>query len=195
MRNIILASSSPRRIEILNNLGVNFEIMPSNYEEIIDNKPPEELVKFLAYNKALEVAKRINSDSIIVAADTMVFSNNRMLGKPKTTDEAYMMLKSLSGKAHDVMTGICLISQSEDKQYLDYEVTRVYFKDLSEEEIHNYIASKEPLDKAGAYGIQGLGGFFVKRIEGCYFNVMGLPVYKLYNGFREMGVNLLLRDV
>lgn len=195
MGKIILASSSPRRMELLKNLGVEFDIIPSNYEEIMVNKQPEELVCYLAKNKALEVSNRVKSDNIVLAADTMVFIGNIALGKPHTNNAAYAMLKNLSGKVHEVITGICLINKSINKTYLDYEVTKVFFRELSEEEILNYIETKEPLDKAGAYGIQGLGGLFVKRIEGCYFNVVGLPIYKLYNGFREMGVNLLARDV
>lgn len=195
MEKIILASSSPRRMEILKNLRVEFDVIPSNYEEVLVNKLPEELVCYLAKNKALEVSSRVTSEKIILAADTMVFIDNMTLGKPHTDIAAYNMLKSLSGRKHDVITGICLLSKSLNKTYLDYEVTNVFFRELSDEEIWNYIGTGEPLDKAGAYGIQGLGGLFVKRIEGCYFNVVGLPIYKLYDGFREMGVNLLARDV
>lgn len=195
MEKIILASSSPRRMEILKNLGLEFEVIPSNYEEVIVNKSPVELVCYLAENKALEVASRLENGNIIIAADTMVFINNTLLGKPHTEEAAYTMLKSLSGKEHQVITGLCILSKNLNKTYIDYEVTNVYFKELSDEEIWNYIHTGEPLDKAGAYGIQGFGGLFVKRIEGCYFNVVGLPINKLYIGLGEMGVNLLARDV
>lgn len=195
MEKIILASSSPRRIEILKNLGIEFDIVPSNYEEVIANKLPEDLVCYLAKSKALEVSLRVEVESLIIAADTMVFVDKKPLGKPHTGNAAYCMLKSLSGRKHDVITGICLLSKKSNKIYVDYEVTNVLFKELSDEEIWSYIGTGEPLDKAGAYGIQGFGGLFVKRIEGCYFNVVGLPIYKLYNGLREMGVNLLARDV
>lgn len=195
MKKIILASSSPRRIEILKNLGLKFDIMPSNYEEVIVKKPPEELVCYLAENKAVEVNSRVDEADLIIAADTMVFVDNRLLGKPHTENAAYSMLKDLSGRKHEVITGLCLISGKSNKKYIDYEVTNVFFKELSDEEIWDYIHTGEPLDKAGAYGIQGFGGLFVKRIEGCYFNVVGLPIYKLHNGLREMGVNLLARDV
>ncbi|MDF2673945.1 MAG: maf protein [Clostridiales bacterium] len=195
MEKIILASSSPRRIEILKNLGLEFDIIPSNYKEVIVNKLPEELVCYIARNKALEVSSRVKSGNLILAADTMVFVDNSVLGKPHTKDAAYTMLRSLSGRKHDVITGICLLSRDLNKIYTDYEVTSVFFKELSDEEIWSYVSTGEPLDKAGAYGIQGFGGLFVKRIEGCYFNVVGLPIYKLYNGLREMGVNLLAKDV
>lgn len=195
MEKIILASSSPRRMEILKNLKVEFDVIPSSYEEVIVDKQPQELVCYLAKNKALEVSSRVISDNIILAADTMVFIDNMALGKPHTDRAAYDMLRSLSGRSHDVITGICLLKKSLSKLYSDYEVTKVFFRELSDEEIWSYIKTGEPLDKAGAYGIQGLGGLFVKRIEGCYFNVVGLPIFKLYNGFREMGVNLLARDV
>ncbi len=195
MEKIILASSSPRRIEILKNLGIAFDIVPSNYEEVLVNKLPEDLVCYLAKNKALEVSSRVDVKSLILAADTMVFVDKKPLGKPHTNDAAYNMLRSLSGRKHEVITGICLLSGKLNKIHIDYEVTNVFFKELSDEEIWSYIGTGEPLDKAGAYGIQGFGGLFVRRIEGCYFNVVGLPINKLYNGLREMGVNLLARDV
>lgn len=195
MEKIILASSSPRRIEILKNLGIKFDIVPSNYEEVIVNKLPEDLVCYLARNKASEVSSRVQGGDLVLAADTMVFADNRLLGKPHTESAAYSMLKSLSGKKHQVITGLCLISKKLNKTFIDYEVTNVFFKELSDEEIWDYIHTGEPLDKAGAYGIQGFGGLFVKRIEGCYFNVVGLPIYKLYIGLREMGVNLFAKDV
>lgn len=195
MEKIILASSSPRRVEILENLGIKFDVVPSKYEEVIDNKLPEELVCFLAENKALEVSSRVMDGDLILAADTMVFIDGRALGKPHTKSAAYNMLKDLSGKKHEVITGLCLISRKLNRTYIDYEITNVFFKELSDEEIWGYIHTGEPLDKAGAYGIQGFGGLLVRRIEGCYFNVVGLPIYKLYNGLREMGVNLLAKDV
>lgn len=195
MKKIILASSSPRRIEILKNLRVEFDVKPSNYEEVITDRPPHELVCHLAENKAKEVSSRVMPKSIILAADTMVFIDDKKLGKPASKKAAFEMLSSLSGRSHDVITGLCLMDKSLNRTFLDYEVTKVFFKELTEEEIHGYIETGEPLDKAGSYGIQGVGGLFVKRIEGCYFNVVGLPINKLYDGLREMGVNLLARDV
>ena len=195
MKRIILASSSPRRIEILKNLRVEFDVIPSNYEEVIIDKLPHELVCYLAQNKAEEVSSRVHQEGIILAADTMVFIENMKLGKPSSKKAAFEMLRCLSGKSHDVITGICLIDKGSDRMFLDYEITKVFIKELTDEEIQSYIETGEPLDKAGAYGIQGVGGLFVKKIEGCYFNVVGLPVNKLYNGFWEMGVNLLARDV
>lgn len=195
MENIILASSSPRRIEMLKNFNLHFKIVPSNYEEVIVDKLPEDLVCYLAENKAREVCSRVEGDSLIIAADTMVFIDKKVLGKPKSREDAYSMLRSLSGRRHDVITGLCIISKGSNKKYMDSETTGVFFKELSDEEIWNYINTGEPLDKAGAYGIQGFGGLFVKRIEGCYFNVVGLPVSKLYSALGEMGVNLLDKEV
>lgn len=195
MREFILASSSPRRIEILKALHMDFEIIPSNYEEVIIQMAPQELVIEFARNKAIDVAKRTACNKIIIAADTIVFKDNEILGKPKNREDAYRMLKKLSGSSHSVMTGICLIDNDSNSIFVDYEETLVYFKELSEEDIKYYIESKEPLDKAGAYGIQGLGSIFVKKIDGCYFNVVGLPVFKLNNLLGKMGVNLLEKGV
>jgi septum formation protein len=141
------------------------------------------------------VAARVPVDKIVIAADTIVYKGQEILGKPKSEMDAYQMLKKLSGCSHKVITGVCLIDNNTNASYEDYEETKVFFKKLSDEEIRGYIKSGEPLDKAGAYGIQGLGGIFVKKIEGCYFNVVGLPVYKLNNLLGKMGVNLLVKGV
>lgn len=193
MNNFILASSSPRRIEILKTLNMKFDVIPSNYEEVIVQKSPYELVCEFARAKASDVASTAPSNSIIIAADTIVFKDDEILGKPKSKYDAYRMLKKLSGSKHSVLTGICIIDTNSDEILVDYEETVVYFKELEDYEINSYIDTNEPLDKAGAYGIQGLGSVFVKKIDGCYFNVVGLPVFKLNVLLGKMGVNLLVK--
>ncbi|CDF58128.1 Maf family protein [Thermobrachium celere] len=186
---IVLASSSPRRIELLRNLNLEFDVVPSNFEENINLSNPVELVKNFAYNKALDVESRVQKDSLIIAADTIVYKDGEVLGKPKNEIDAYRMLKLLSGQKHEVYTGLSLIYNG--KVINDYECTYVYFKNLSDEEIKYYINTKEPFDKAGAYAIQGYGSIFVEKIEGCYFNVVGLPISKLYDNIKRMGINIL----
>lgn len=186
---IVLASSSPRRIELLRNLNLQFDVVPSNFEENINLSNPVELVKNFAYNKALDVESRVQKDSLIIAADTIVYKDGEVLGKPKDEIDAYRMLKLLSGQKHEVYTGLSLIYNG--KVINDYECTYVYFKNLSDEEIKYYINTKEPFDKAGAYAIQGYGSIFVEKIEGCYFNVVGLPISKLYDNIKRMGINIL----
>jgi septum formation protein len=196
MKDFILASSSPRRIEILKNLNLEFLVMPSNYEEQIkENLSPGETAVHLAKNKAIDVYNRVGGNKLIVAADTIVFCDEKILGKPSNFDDAYNMLKKLSGKKHKVITGICIVNNDLNSILEEFEETVVEFKELSESEIINYIKTGEPMDKAGAYGIQGYGGFFVKGIQGCYFNVVGFPVYKFYSIMGGLGVNLLLKDV
>lgn len=195
MNDFILASSSPRRIEILKTLNLSFDVIPSNYEEIITKKSPNELVCEFARAKAMDVAIRAPKDKLVIAADTIVFKDDEILGKPKSKNDAFRMLKKLSGSSHSVLTGICILDTNSNTMLEDYEETIVYFKDLSDDEINTYIDSKEPLDKAGAYGIQGLGSIFVKKIDGCYFNVVGLPVFKLNILLGKMGVNLLEKGV
>lgn len=195
MKRFVLASSSPRRMEILKALGIEFEIISSNYEEILTNGSPYELVCNFAIEKARDVAGKICKSSIIIAADTIVYANGGILGKPKDEKDAENILKMLSGNCHSVITGVCIINTEDNRIYSGYEETKVFFKELSEEEIKAYIATSEPMDKAGAYGIQGIGGLFVKKIDGCYFNVVGLPIYKLNYLLGKMGVNLLIKEV
>lgn len=195
MSKIILASSSPRRMEILKSLGIDFEIMPSNFEEKIIDLHPENLVCEFSKNKAIDVSQRVDNNKIIIAADTLVYKDDKVLGKPKTKDEACKMLEYLSGNSHFVVTGVCIIDTFNSKIYQDFQKTKVYFKKLSKNEILSYVNTGEPMDKAGAYGIQGLGSIFVEKIEGCYFNVVGLPINMLYNMLINMGVNILNKDV
>ncbi|MBU5335255.1 Maf family protein [Intestinibacter bartlettii] len=176
---IILASASPRRKEILQNTKLKFEIEKSDIEEIIlENESPEDMVVRLAYEKAFDVAKK-NKDKLVIGADTIVALDNEVLGKPKDKQEAYQMIKKLSNKTHKVITGISLINLKENKVIKDYVVSCVTFKDLSDDSIKDYINTNESLDKAGAYGIQGYGALLVKTIQGDYFNIVGLPISRL----------------
>lgn len=190
---IVLASASPRRREILNIFNLEFKVEPSDIDECINIDDPCDLVESLAYNKALDISKR-RPDSLIIGADTIVYFDKKVLGKPKSKDEAYEMLKSLSGNVHSVITGISLVCEDENIALKDHEITKVYFKKLTDDEIWSYIDTGEPLDKAGAYGIQGIASVFVEKIEGCYFNVVGLPTNKLYNLLGRIEVNLLKKE-
>lgn len=179
-RNIVLASQSPRRRELLERLIPEFKILVDNSDEVVeDGVPPEETVRRLALQKATNVADKADNDALIIAADTMVFINGKVLGKPANETEARDMLRILSGREHYVCTGIAVVDKKNDKTFCDFERTVVHFKPLSDEEIEKYIKSGEPMDKAGAYGIQDIGALFVDWIKGDYFNVVGLPICKL----------------
>ena len=190
---VILASKSPRRVEILEKIVKEFEVVQSNFDEnTIDFKGDvEKYVKDLSINKAIEVSKRLNEPSIVIAADTVVFQDGKVLEKPKNEEDAFSMLSSLSGNTHKVYSGICLINTYDDTVVTDCDCTEVKFSELNPRQIRNYINSGEPMDKAGAYGIQGLGGAFVERIEGCYYNVMGLPLNKLYKALENYDMTIL----
>ena len=190
---IILASKSPRRREILENTKVRFSIEESQIDEVIKlNELPKETVMRLAYEKALDVANR-NRNSLVIGADTIVVINDTILGKPKDDIEAFSMLKLLSGKTHYVITGFALINLSLDKKIIDCQVSQVTFKELSEQCIKDYLQTKESLDKAGAYGIQGYGGLLVKNIQGDYFNIVGLPISRLSDLLKKyFNINLFM---
>lgn len=171
---IILASASPRRKELLTLAGIEYEVVASQCEEILpDGITPDKAVEELARQKAEDVFSR-NPECMIIAADTVVALGNTILGKPKDEDDAFNMLSSLSGRRHTVYTGVCI--KTKDKTDIFHVATEVEFYDLTEKEIRDYIATKEPMDKAGAYGIQGKGFVLVKGIHGDYFNVVGLPL-------------------
>ncbi|MDK0618036.1 Maf-like protein [Clostridium perfringens] len=190
---VILASKSPRRVEILEKIVKEFEVVESNFDEnTIDFKGDiEKYVKDLSRNKAIEVSKGLNEPSIVIAADTVVFQNGKVLEKPKNEEDAFSMLSSLSGNTHKVYSGICLINTYNDTVVTDCDCTEVRFSELNPRQIRNYINSGEPMDKAGAYGIQGLGGAFVEGINGCYYNVMGLPLNKLYKALENYDITIL----
>lgn len=183
-REIILASASPRRKELLNLIIENFKVIPSSVEEII----PETLVvtkvpEFLSELKAKDIAKSY-PDSLVIGADTCVIVDNKILGKPKDKREAYDMISMLAGKTHHVITGCSIVLGKTVKSFSS--VTEVEFYNLSEEDINNYINTSEPYDKAGAYGIQGKGSLLVKKINGDYFNVVGLPISMLNKFIKKM---------
>lgn len=172
---IILASASPRRKEILSKAGYKLKIMPSNYEEQINGLHfSAELIENCAYQKALDIKNRIGDIKLIVSADTVVVNNNLILGKPKDKNEAYTILSSLSNKTHFVASAICLIYQEE--VFKTHEKTFVTFRKLSKTDILNYIDKYQPFDKAGSYGIQDIGFDFVDKIEGPFDNVVGFPL-------------------
>ncbi|WP_264851498.1 Maf-like protein [Clostridium omnivorum] len=191
---IILASASERRQELLNRLTGEFDINVSNFDEstIPFNGSFHHYVMELARGKALEVENRLSDaeEKIIIGCDTIVAFNGKVLGKPKDKEDAFKMLRELSDAEHEVYSGIALVNTKTKRVITDFVCTKVKFSDLSDEEIKRYINTEEPMDKAGAYGIQGIGGIFVEKIHGCYYNVVGLPLNKLYCMLREMGVNL-----
>ena len=188
---IILASASPRRRELLQMLGVSdLKIVPAVGEEkAAPGLPPDELVKALASHKAKEVAAKCGEDDIIIAADTIVWHLGQVYGKPHTEAEAAAMLHALSGNAHEVYTGVAVLRG--DAMLLEAERSTVHFRTLSSAEIDAYIKTGEPMDKAGAYGIQGRASLFVESIEGDFFNVMGLPLCRLGLMLNKLGVELL----
>ena len=198
---IILASGSPRRKQLLAQTGFEFEICISQCEEKITSSDPKKVCMELSLQKALDVASMIKAynqkhddiasdrDLIIIGADTIVAIEDEILGKPKDDDEAVQMLKKLSGKEHDVYTGVSFVFMSSDGrvgEHSFYERTGVSVYDLDDEEIKDYVDSGEPLDKAGAYGIQGSFAKYIKEISGDYFNVVGLPVARLYHELKEL---------
>ena len=191
MRRVILASRSPRRQTLLDKLGVIYENHPSESdEELFTDRKPSEAAAQVAKNKA-ETVGQYYDDAIIIAADTVVVCQSRVFGKPADSAEARDILRMLSGTSHEVITALAVLDTASGIFYRDTETTRVFFRKLLEEEITAYIASGEPFDKAGAYGIQGLGGLLVEKIEGCYYNVVGLPLSKLYLILKPLNVDLL----
>ncbi|KXG77440.1 Septum formation protein Maf [Fervidicola ferrireducens] len=186
-----MASASPRRQKLLKQIGLDFEIIPSSIDETVPpGVAPDVAAVKLAENKAIDVARRLK-DGIVIAADTVVALDDSILGKPKDEEEARKMLERLSGRWHRVFTGIAVIDSSSSKKVTDYEESRVKFKNLSSVEIENYIRTGEPMDKAGAYGIQGKGALLVEKIEGCYYNIVGLPLFRLSLVLSHFGVKIL----
>lgn len=190
---LYLASQSPRRQEILRDLGVSFTVISSPYTEkeadVTDLAPPEAASK-LASLKAFHAAKTLD-EGIVIGADTIVVINNRILGKPKDKDGARDMLSMLSGKPHKVITGLAVVDTRRLQTVSHAEITKVFFRELSDREIRYYLATREPYDKAGAYAIQGIASLFIDRIEGCYFNVVGFPVVGFDRLLGQINLNLL----
>jgi septum formation protein len=190
-RQIILASASPRRHEILRKAGLKFTVDESDVEERVDaGMNPHELAKYLSRIKARDVARR-HRNALVIAADTLVISGRAIFGKPAGEEQARQMLKKLSGKAHTVITGFTIVDTEGRKELSRSVETKVYVKQLAADEIDAYIRSGEPFGKAGAYGIQGLGAVMVRKIEGDFFNVMGLPLNALAEGLKKFGINVL----
>jgi len=191
---IVLASQSPRRSELLKQLGLDFVIKTSDVDESNSRGlKASELVQHLAFEKARVVAEdsSLNRETIVIGADTVVVREGTILGKPRDKEDAFNMLKSLSGSWHEVMTGVAVIDINSFRYDKSIETTRVKMKELKDDVINAYIDSGEPLDKAGAYGIQGLGAVLIDRIEGCYFNVVGLPISKLCDVLKNFEVYVL----
>jgi nucleoside triphosphate pyrophosphatase len=190
MKKIILASASPRRKELLEKIGLKFEVEPSDYAE--DMRPGlslDELARAISLEKARAVAGR-HKNAIVIAADTFIVFRGKIMGKPGTEAEARRMLMRLRGKPHSVITGFTILDTDSDKVLTKSVATVVHIKNLTPEEVDAYVKSGEPLDKAGAYAIQGLGSVIVERIEGDYFNVIGLPLCALSEGLKEFGIHV-----
>jgi septum formation protein len=188
MQNLILASSSPRRKELLENLRLTFTISSSEVDESFDpTLSPEDVVMDLAERKAQVIFKE-NPNAFVIGSDTIVVADGQVLGKPTDEADAREMLKMLSGKKHDVYTGVSILSPNGTNRF--FEKTEVWFWELNDEQINFYVQSGEPLDKAGAYGIQQLGSMLVKKINGDYFAVVGLPVSRTYRELKRLGYQL-----
>lgn len=185
---LILASASPRRAEVLHDAGISFSVLSSAIDETpFPNESPQDLVQRLADTKADLVAARAVGPAIIIAADTEVVLDGYVLGKPRTSDDARQMLTKLSGRTHSVITGVTLIRLPDVERRQFVETTQVHFARIPDEEILRYLATGEPFDKAGSYAIQGRAGRYVPRIEGCYFNIVGLPLARLCHELAELG--------
>jgi septum formation protein len=188
---IILASSSPRRRELLRQVGLSFKTAPAHVDErVLAGERPETYAVRVASEKAHAAAKKFSS-GVIIAADTVVIVESEILGKPADPADAERMLGMLSGNMHRVITGLAVMDVGTGKMLTRTAITKVWFRSLSREEIASYVKGGEPLDKAGAYGIQGKGALLVERIDGCYFNVVGLPLVLLSDMLKEFEVRLM----
>ncbi|XP_015110259.1 probable bifunctional dTTP/UTP pyrophosphatase/methyltransferase protein [Diachasma alloeum] len=188
---VVLASGSPRRQEIIKNLGINAECIPSTYDENLDRKKYKshgEYVQDLAYFKVQEVFQRLKNDQrppeLIIGADTIVTMGETIYGKPKDKADAFRILNNLKNKEHEVFSGVCLKTRNKEVKF--FESAKVTFGDISEEQIRAYVATGEPMDKAGGYGIQGIGGCLIKKINGDYYTVMGMPLYSFIKHLNQL---------
>ena len=194
----ILASASPRRKELLEQLGLTFLVFPAQGEEKQVGDTPSEIVMNLAKQKAEEIYEKMieakvgEQDSLVIGADTVVVKDGKVLGKPKNREDAFTMLKGLSGSIHEVYTGVSLWMREDGKkvQYSFYECTKVTMYPVTDEELNRYIDTGEPMDKAGAYGIQGKAAAFIEKIEGDYNNVVGLPIARIYQELKQLGIDV-----
>lgn len=181
---VILASKSPRRKELMDILNEKYEVIVSDVDETLENGlSPEEQAKKISYRKAKKVFDETTGDRIVIGSDTMVVKDGKIYGKPKDREDASKMLKKLQGTKHEAITGLAILVEKDGKyqEYLDYDMTEVYFKEMSDEEIINWIDKGKALDKAGAYAVQGEFMVFIEKIHGNYTTVMGLPIHKVYD--------------
>ena len=190
MRKIILASASPRRRELLEQGGIPFTVIPSQAEEKITTEQPGQAVEELSYLKCSDIYEKSLGDVLVIGADTVVASEGKILGKPSSQKDAVKMLQSLQGREHEVYTGVTIMARegNENRKKTFHEKTKLVFYPMSDEEIRSYVNTGEPMDKAGAYGIQGKSAVFIKEISGDYNNVVGLPLARLYKELKNMGI-------
>ncbi len=189
---IILASASPRRTELLTQMGVSYRVIPADVDETVDQPlSPAEMVRELAFRKALAISALYPS-ALVIGADTLVAYGEHILGKPNSSEHAFEMLSMLNGKCHEVYTGIALICHTGGINITASECSQVCFRKVDEQLLHRYVATGEPMDKAGAYAIQGHGAVLVEKVVGCYNNVVGLPTALLSGYLEKLGVDLLL---
>ncbi|HZG16694.1 MAG TPA: Maf family protein [Candidatus Bathyarchaeia archaeon] len=188
---VILASSSPRRRELLQGLGIPFTVLSSDVDESTSPElSPQQIVESLAQRKAREVAKNVN-DGLVIGADTIVVLDGNVLGKPRDEADAFQMLQSLQGREHIVYSGVSIVDVKAGREEVAHRSTKVRIRSLTEQEIKAYIATKEPMDKAGSYAIQGIGATIVDSIEGDYFTVVGLPLNLMADMLSRFGVKIL----
>ena len=185
---IVLASESTRRVDILRTLGISFSIIPPDIDETRNQEEtPQEFVNRIAHEKAVKVGKHF-PDKWVIAADTIVVLKGKVLGKPKSERDAFNMLKTLRGKWHKVITGYCVLNLVKNIVYRDIVETKVFVRDMTDDEINRYIKTSEPMGKAGSYAVQGKGGYMVKEIKGSYTNVVGLPICEVAEALLSLGV-------
>ena len=187
MSKLILASASPRRKELLGKIGIKFEIVPAKGEEKITKTAPWDVVEELSFQKAKEIAEMQTEECIVIGADTVVAKDEQIMGKPKDDEDAFRMLSEISGNTHQVYTGVTMIRTGSNETVVSFaEKTDVLLYEMTEEEIRSYIASGEGRDKAGSYGVQGDFAIYVKGITGDYYNVVGLPIGKVYQQLKQL---------
>jgi septum formation protein len=192
---LVLASQSPRRIEMLKLLGITFDAIPSDIDETTDLTEGPAVVEYLAHAKAKHIADQLtlqaNSEMLVLGADTVVLLGNDILGKPTTREHAYQMLMRMSGRHHRVVTGVCVMNLKSGESVVKHEVSSVYFRSLDPAEVRTYAKTEEPMDKAGAYALQGAAAAFVDRVDGCYSNIIGLPMPLTVKMLRQAGLKVL----
>lgn len=192
MYKIILASGSPRRKEIFEQIGIDFSVVISEDEEVIQKSRPDEIVEELATKKACSVAADMEEGTIVIGADTMVALDGQVMGKPKNEQDAKDMIGKLQGKKHQVYTGVCAVIKDKEERIIRFvQCTDVWVYPMIEEQIDAYVATGEPMDKAGAYGIQGKFAVHIEKVEGEYLNIVGFPISKLYQTLMKEGIDLL----